>query len=436
MIYRFVVDVQTLGELLKRLAEIVGVGDQESTRAFGQLPQAGLCIRGAHRGDGVVALLAVLPHDAGAGAELTLVLADGCHLVHGQPAGLRGVAGLAHFGGVERVKRDAMAVGIVENLLEPVGVTRGNQTGGHQQNGFPSWQRGQLVDQGDDPVGLVHARNIGEIAAFANLIAAQAIRAAAVGDVRAHEDRGVDLAPGGVYRHAGRVRGVVHLGVDGDDTRAGGEQGFRGSAKIQGLPIERRLQQLIPVLGELVYRDQLLVEIEDADVCFRRQFALDELLDDFDRVRPGDRIDVMEDDADGIQFPQRQRCAGGRLRLAFGFLAVLFLARHHAEAENLLAHAVFVDFDIARLNVFHLAALLVAHREVQRHFGSGDPDGRSRRRGRGCVLGPAGAGGYRHEAHNERILSLSPAAGGKVASAPRFCTLRPLRKTSARLVFY
>jgi len=59
-----------------------------------------------------------------AGAELTLVLADGCHLVHGQPAGLRGVAGLAHFGGVERVKRDAMAVGIVENLLEPVGVTR------------------------------------------------------------------------------------------------------------------------------------------------------------------------------------------------------------------------------------------------------------------------------------------------------------------------
>jgi len=33
----------------------------------------------------------------------------------------------------------------------------------------------------------VHARNIGEIAAFANLIAAQAIRAAAVGDVRAHE---------------------------------------------------------------------------------------------------------------------------------------------------------------------------------------------------------------------------------------------------------
>jgi len=120
MIYRFVVDVQTLGELLKRLAEIVGVGDQESTRAFGQLPQAGLCIRGAHRGDGVVALLAVL--------RMTLALAPSlpwfwltdaiCSRPACRPAG---VAGLAHFGGVERVKRDAMAVGIVENLLEPSG---------------------------------------------------------------------------------------------------------------------------------------------------------------------------------------------------------------------------------------------------------------------------------------------------------------------------
>ena len=64
-----------------------------------------------------------------------------------------------------------MAIRVGENLLEPIGVSSGNQARGHQQNRLPSWQRAQLVDQGDDPIGLVHARNIGEIAPFQNLIA-------------------------------------------------------------------------------------------------------------------------------------------------------------------------------------------------------------------------------------------------------------------------
>ena len=122
-----------------------------------------------------------------------------------------------------------------------------------------------------------------------------------------------DLAPGGIHRDTFRVRGIVHLGVDGDDVRAGGQEGFRGPAEIQGLPLERGFQQFIPVLGELVNRDQILVKIEDADVGFRRQIALDEFFDDFDRVRPGDRIDVMKNDADGVEFPERERCAGGGL---------------------------------------------------------------------------------------------------------------------------
>ena len=55
-IHDFVVRVQVLDHLLKRLAEIVGVGDQKSAGAFGQGAQAGLPIRGPHGRDGVVTL--------------------------------------------------------------------------------------------------------------------------------------------------------------------------------------------------------------------------------------------------------------------------------------------------------------------------------------------------------------------------------------------
>src|ERR1022692_1565707 len=67
---------------------------------------------------------------------------------------------------------------------------------------------------------------------------------------------------------------------------------------------------------------------------------------------------------------------------------------------------------------------LVAHGEVERHLGCGDPDRRSRRGG-SYVLRPAGASGNRNEAYKERntnllhrtILSLS--AGGWRAAQER-----------------
>ena len=84
---RFIVRVQTLHYLLKGLTEIVGVGNQGSARAFSQRPQAGLRIRGPHRGNRVVTLPAVLAHDAGAGVQFGLLLALRRHLSHRQFAG-------------------------------------------------------------------------------------------------------------------------------------------------------------------------------------------------------------------------------------------------------------------------------------------------------------------------------------------------------------
>src|ERR1022692_2098374 len=76
------------------------------------------------------------------------------------------------------------------------------------------------------------------------------------------------------------------------------------------------------------------------------------------------------------------------------------------------------------LGFFHLGPFLVAHEEVERHLGGGDPDRRSRRGG-SCVLRPAGASANRNEAYKERntnllhrtILSLS--AGGRRAAQER-----------------
>ncbi len=55
-------------------------------------------------------------------------------------------------------------------------------------------------------------------------------------------------------------------------------------------------------------------------------------------------------------------CGFAWLRLA----ALLFAARHHAEAKKLLPYAVLINLYVAGLDIFHLAALLIAHHQIER----------------------------------------------------------------------
>src|ERR1035438_8847457 len=98
-----------------------------------------------------------------------------------------------------------------------------------------------------------------------------------------------------------------------------------------------------------MHRDQGLVDVEDSDITLRRQIGPDEFLDNCDGMRPGHRIDVMENNADRVYVAERQGRPGHLLlRLAF-FAPLLFAARYQAEAEKFLPYAVFVNLHITLL---------------------------------------------------------------------------------------
>src|ERR1035441_739166 len=123
-------------------------------------------------------------------------------------------------------------------------------------------------------------------------------------------------------------------------------------------------------------------------------------------MRPGHRIDIMKNNAERGKSPKGHKRSGGclRLRLAL-FAALLFATRYHAEAENLLPYAVFVNLHVGRLNVLHLAALLVADDQVERDLRGGDAYGGASRR-RSCILRQTGNECSRSEKHERRNTSL------------------------------
>ena len=141
MIVRFVMRLHISRDLLERLSQIVGIGDQKSARVLGQCAQTRLCIGSTHGILLVVALpgkLHLVPGAAGRGAHvrsgavnsrynLSLLLAQGSDVLHRHGGGLRR-GRLVQTVGVEGVNADIRRDGLIHHRLELVGVAGSGQS--------------------------------------------------------------------------------------------------------------------------------------------------------------------------------------------------------------------------------------------------------------------------------------------------------------------